>query len=105
MTTMVIAAMKTTTTVLVLASGAVVEVVVVAAGLQWQPPMAWCGAGIRRPEVAEMGIKQKQEQCGYDRWKFLFSKIFTRVYFYMYPTVFPGYFLTAISPEGQACRI
>jgi hypothetical protein len=48
---------------------------------QRQPLTAWCGAGVRRPEVAEMGIKQKWEQCGYDKLKFLFSKIVTWVYF------------------------
>ncbi len=37
-----------------------------------------CG---RRPEAAEMRIKQKWEQCGYDSRKFLFSKIVTWVYF------------------------
>jgi len=42
---------------------------------------AWCVAGIRWPEAAEMGIKRKWEWCGYDRWKFLFSKIVTWVYF------------------------
>jgi hypothetical protein len=41
--------------------------------------MLW--AGIRWPEAAEIGIKQKCEQCGYDKWKFLFSKIVTWVYF------------------------
>ncbi len=43
--------------------------------------MVW--GGLRRPEVAEMGIKQKWEQCGYDydKRKFLFSKIVTWVYF------------------------
>ena len=43
------------------------------------------GASIRQPAAAEMGIKQKWEQCGYDRWKILFSKIVSRVYFFMYP--------------------
>ena len=42
-------------------------------------------------EAAEMGIKQKWEQCGYDRWKFLYRKIVTWIAFYMYPTAFPGY--------------
>jgi hypothetical protein len=46
-----------------------------------QPLTAWCGAGIRQPEAAEIGIKQKWEQCGYDKLKFLFSKIVTWVYF------------------------
>ena len=31
---------------------------------------AWCGAGVRRSEAVEMAIKQKRDQCGYDRWKF-----------------------------------
>jgi hypothetical protein len=39
---------------------------VVAARGQQQPLTAWCGAGIRWPEVAETGMKQKWEQCGYD---------------------------------------
>jgi hypothetical protein len=57
-----------------------------------QVSTSWCGAGGRRPELAEMGIKRKWEQCGYDRQKFLFSKIVAWVYFYMHPsTVFPGY--------------
>ncbi len=30
-----------------------------AAGGRWQPLMAWCGAGVRRPEATEMGIKWK----------------------------------------------
>jgi hypothetical protein len=62
-----------------------------AAGGQWQMLTLWCGAGIRRPEAAEMGIKQKWKQCGYDRLKFLISKIVTWVYFYSYPTAFPIY--------------
>jgi hypothetical protein len=41
--------------------------------------MVW--ACVRQPEVAEMGIKQKWEQCGHDERKFLFSKIVTWVYF------------------------
>jgi hypothetical protein len=52
------------------------------AGGQWQPLTAWCEAGVRQPEVAEMGIKRKWEQCGYDKRKFLFSKIVTWVYIY-----------------------
>ncbi len=52
------------------------------AGGQRQPLTAWCGAGIRRPEAAEMGIKQKWEQCGYDRLKILISTIVTWVYFF-----------------------
>jgi hypothetical protein len=63
-----------------------------AAGGHWQPLMAWCGAGVRRPEAAEMGIKWKWEQCGYDKWKFLFSKVVRRVYFQSYPTAFPHIF-------------
>jgi hypothetical protein len=54
---------------------------VAAAGRQQQPLMAWCGAGVRLPEVAEMGIKQKWEQCGYDKQKYLFSIIVMWVYF------------------------
>jgi hypothetical protein len=49
---------------------------------RWQPLTAWCGAGIWWLEAAEMGIKQKWEQCGYDKHKFLSSKIVTWVYFY-----------------------
>ncbi len=41
----------------------------------------WCGAGIRWPKAAEMGIKQKWEQCGYDSQKSLFSKVVKWVYF------------------------
>jgi hypothetical protein len=54
---------------------------VVAAGGRRQPLTAWCGAGVRQPEAAEMGKKQKWEQCGYDKWKFLFNNIVTWVYF------------------------
>jgi hypothetical protein len=42
---------------------------VAATGGQWQPLMAWCGAGGMRSEAAEMGIKQKWEQSGYDKQK------------------------------------
>ncbi len=62
-----------------------------AAGGQWQPLTAWCGARIRWPEAAESGIKWKWEQCGYDRLKILIIKIVTWVYFYLYPTAFPVY--------------
>jgi hypothetical protein len=57
---------------------------IAAAGGQRQLLMAWCGASIRWPKAAEMGIKQKWEQCGYD-------KIVTWVYFYSYPTAFHIY--------------
>jgi hypothetical protein len=60
-------------------------------GGRWQPLTAWCREGVRRPEGAEMGIKWKWEQCGYDQHKFLFSKIVVWVYFYSYPAVFPIY--------------
>ena len=73
---------------------------VMVAGVQRQLPGAWCGAGVRQPEAAEMVIKQKWEQCGYDGWKFLFSKIVQR-FIYMNPTVFPIYFLTEIFPLRQ----
>jgi hypothetical protein len=63
----------------------------VAAGRYPQSLMVWCGAGGRQPEVAEMGIKQKWEQCECDKGKFLFSKIVSWVYFYSYPTAFPVY--------------
>ena len=91
----VTAAMMTMTMVVVVAVAAVVVVVEVVAGVQRQLPTAWCGAGIRRPEAAEMGIKRKREQCGYDRWKFVFSKIVTRVYFLCTLQLIPNFFLTA----------
>ena len=60
--------------------------------MRGQLPTAWCGAGVRWPEATEMGIKRKWEECGYDTWIYLCSKIVTWVYFYMmYPTAFPGY--------------
>ncbi len=82
-TTMMATVIATITTTMMAAAAA--------AGGRRQPLMAWCGAGIRRPEAAEMGIKQKWGQCGYDRLKFLISKIVRWVYFYSYPTVFPIY--------------
>jgi hypothetical protein len=42
---------------------------VAAAGGQWQPLTAWCGAGVRQLEAAETGIKRKWEQYGYDKQK------------------------------------
>ena len=44
-------------------------------------------------EVAEMGIKWKWEECGYDRQNFSYRyrTIVMWVTFYMYPTAFPGY--------------
>jgi hypothetical protein len=52
-----------------------------AAGGQQQLLTAWCGAGVRWPEVAEMGIKRKWEQCGYDKRKFVFSIFVTWIIF------------------------
>ena len=37
-------------------------------------------------EAAKMRIKRKWEQCGYNRWTFLYRKIVTWDAFYMYPT-------------------
>ena len=44
-------------------------------------------------EAAEMGIKWKWEECGYDRQNFSYRyrTIVMWVTFYMYPTAFPGY--------------
>ncbi len=94
----VAAAMATVTTMVTMMMGMVtatitttMTVAAAAAEGQKQPLTAWCGAGLRQPEVEEMGIKRKWEQCGYDRLKFLISKIVTWVYFYSYPTAFPVY--------------
>jgi hypothetical protein len=54
---------------------------VAAARRHRQPLTAWCGAGIRRLEAAEMGIKRKWEQCRYDRLNFFIRKTVTWVYF------------------------
>jgi hypothetical protein len=85
--------MTIATTMMAMVTAAMVTMMTAAAaaGGQWQPLTAWCGAGVMQPEAAEMGIKQKWEQCGYDKQKFLISKIVMWVYFYMYPTVFPSY--------------
>jgi hypothetical protein len=44
-------------------------------------------------KAAEMGIKRKWEECGYDRQNFLYRyrTIVMWVTFYMYPTAFHGY--------------
>ena len=42
---------------------------------QRQPSTAWYGGNVRQPEAAEVGIKQKWEQCGYDRWKIYLVKL------------------------------
>ncbi len=47
----------------------------VAGGVRQQLLTAWCGAGVRRPEAAEMGIKQNENNVGMIDGKFYLVKL------------------------------
>ena len=79
--TMTVAMMTMTMAAAVVAAAAMV--VKVAAGMQRQLPTAWCGAGVRWPEAAKMGIKRNGNIVGMIDRKFYLVKLLHGFIFYV----------------------